>query len=70
MPITDRSNLKEYPGSVTEVTNPLSCTQFPTIQLLAKELQAGTIANKGATIIGGRIMTDATSTEITTLCTV
>lgn len=68
MPITERTNTRNYPSCICEVANPLSCTNFPTLQQLAKELQGGGIVGKGATIVQGRVMTDASAAQVGVLC--
>jgi len=68
MPITERTDKKDFPGCLTEVTSPFSCTNYPTFQELAREIQEALIVNTGGTIVSGRLMTNAGKAQIETAC--
>jgi len=57
-----------FPSSCTLIEEPIVCTQYPTLQDLAKVLQAGGIDSSSATIIGGRIYTNVSVAAIETAC--
>ena len=69
MAIVTRTSTKFFPGSVTVVEEPFTCTNYSTMQELATILQSGGILNKHATVRGGKIYSDATAAEIDTKCT-
>lgn len=68
MAILTRVTRKEYPGAITEIRVPYSCTVFPTIQELAKELMKGDAFNKPSVIINGKIFSEATEADLTGVC--
>lgn len=70
MPITERSDRKDYPGALVVITNPFTCGVFPNFQALAFAIQGGIISGKGGTIVSGRILTNLTDAQMTTICSV
>lgn len=68
MPITARTDKKDFPGCLAEVTSPFTCTNYPTFQELAREVQEGLIVGTGGTIVSGRLMTNALKEQLETAC--
>lgn len=65
MAILTRVTRKEYPGAITEVRVPYSCTNFPTIQELAEVLMSD---GRPSAIIQGKLYTEQVKSTIETIC--
>lgn len=65
MAILTRVTRKEYPGAITEVRHPYACTNYATIQLLARWLMSD---GRPSVIIGGKLFTEQSKSIIETGC--
>lgn len=70
MTLITRSTRRRYPGAIMEIWDPkvFECPCYLTVQLLARRLQLHGDPWRHATIIGGKIYTDAPYWEIFGVC--
>ncbi len=66
MGIETRTSIVEYPGAVTRVFEPFSCTLHPTIQELAAQLMG--VESEPSVIIAGALVTEKTRAALELDC--